>query len=136
MKLIVIPQWYEVTRDARVISHLGRPRELRQYLNGSGVQGYPAVWLYLGPPIEGRRQRKHYAVYRLVAHVHLPPRPNGNYFVCHKDGDHLHSHADNLYWGTASENTFDSYRHRRERAQYGLYLDAQQSGALDGDVPY
>ena len=126
MTNLVIPEGYEVTSDGRVISFLrGAPRELRQYINGSGY-GYPSVWLYRkGKP------RKHYAVYRLVAAVYLPARPDRNHVILHLDGDRMNSHAGNLCWGTPKENkdselehTYAGHWRRRneafEREEYGF----------------
>lgn len=111
---VIIPEGYEVTACGRVISHKrGAPRELRAHPNGSG-HGYPSVWIY----VKGRR--KHYAIYRLVAAVHLPPRPSSAHFVCHKDGNRDNSRAENLYWGLASDNQLDTWRHRRERKAFAL----------------
>lgn len=102
-KQVVIPEGYQVTRDGRVISFKrATPRELRQFDNGSGY-GYPSVWVYQ----EGRR--KHYAVYRLVAAVYLPPRPFPEAVLMHRDGNRANSHADNLRWGTQAENIQHSY---------------------------
>lgn len=110
---IIIPPGYEVTRDGRVLStRRGKVIELKTYLNGSGY-GYPSVELYVAP-----NKKWHVAVYRLVAAVHLPPRPDLKHFVLHRDGTRTNSHADNLYWGTAWENTRDAWRHRREAEIY------------------
>lgn len=35
--------------------------------------------------------------------------------ACHKDGNRLNNHADNLYWGTAAENAADRVRHKAQR---------------------
>lgn len=32
-------------------------------------------------------------------------------YACHKDGDTLHDHPDNLYWGTPTQNYADMVRH-------------------------
>ena len=100
---------YEVTQDGRVFSvasnwrGYGR-RELRQDLNDDG---YPSVRL----TINGKRVR--YAVHRLVALHHLPPRPSERHEVRHIDGDKTNSHAENLAWGTRKENADDRERHGR-----------------------
>lgn len=119
VRVVVVPEGYEITADGRVISHRKlTPRELKPNLNGSG-DGYPSVWLYR----DGRRW--HVAVYRLVAAAHLPKRPSNKHFVLHRDGDRANSAAANLYWGTASENMYDCWRHRRERQQYGAPLHVE-----------
>lgn len=110
---LILPVGYEVTREGQVFStRRGARKELKQWLNGSG-HGYPAVFLY-DRDKQGRRRKRFLAVYRLVALVYLPPKPEGRHIhVLHIDGDRMNSHADNLRWGTASENTYDMWRHRR-----------------------
>ncbi len=100
-----IPDGYHVTRDGRVFStKRSRAIEMQQFLNGSGY-GYPAVWLRRADD-----SRWHVAVYRLVAHVYLPPRPSLEHVIMHfPDPDRMNSHADNLKWGTASENYQHAY---------------------------
>ena len=120
--MIVIPDGYQIMRDGRVVSfRRGPPRELRQHLNGSGY-GYPAVYLYT----RGRRARKFYAVYRLVAAVYLPAKPFAEAVIMHLDADRMNSHADNLRWGTQAENIQHSYagfwdrrREEDERRDFG-----------------
>lgn len=121
-KPVVIPEGYQVTRDGRVISFKRpTPVELQQYPNGSGNgMGYPSVYL-----VDERGKRKHYAVYRLVAAVYLPPRPSPAHYICHIDGNAQNSHADNLRWDTASSNNYDAWRHRRERQNLALSLDQE-----------
>lgn len=123
-KPLSVPPGYEVTRDGRVFSlKRGERTELKQWRNGSG-HGYPCVYVY----VDG--VRRNYAVYRLVAAAHLPPRPSMRHFVLHTDGDRLNSHADNLRWGTASENMHDAWRHRRLREVYALPLDELGGGRM------
>lgn len=100
---------YEVERDGRIFSvssnwrGLGR-RELRQDLNNDG---YPSVRL----TINGKRTR--YAVHKLVALHHLPPRPSEAHEVRHLDGNKMNPNATNLAWGTQKENADDRERHGR-----------------------
>lgn len=114
-----IPSEYEITRDGRVISHhFRRPRELRQHINGSGY-GYPSVHLW----VMDEKRKWHVAVYRLVAAIWLPPRPSPKHEVRHLDGDRFNSHADNLAWGTHTENCADRVRHALERGYLGKPID-------------
>ena len=125
MTRIIIPDGYEVTRDGRVISHRwSAPKELRWYLNGSGF-GYPSVYLYYP-----RRPRKFYAVHRLVAAVHLPPRPSPKHWLLHQDDDRGNPHADNLYWGTPKENYADSVRNRSGAFSAAVIYDEADGLAL------
>lgn len=100
---------YEVTADGRVFSiasnwrGLGR-RELSQTANSDG---YPSVRL----TINGNRKR--FAVHKLVAAEHLPPRPSDRHEVRHLDGNKLNPAATNLAWGTQKDNADDRERHGR-----------------------
>lgn len=47
----------------------------------------------------------------LLMTLYGPPRPTNRHCVCHCDGDSLHDHIDNLYWGTYTENNNDRIRH-------------------------
>lgn len=51
-------------------------------------------------------------VHRLVAEAFYGPCPEG-YVARHLNGDHLDNRADNLRWGTPSENQHDTVRHGR-----------------------
>src|SRR5687767_4790960 len=84
---------YTVLEDGRVWSHLHDwrgygSREMKQDLNS---HGYPRVRL----TIDGKR--KVFLVHRLVARVHLGPKPSPLHEVCHRDGDKAHNHVRNLY---------------------------------------
>jgi len=120
-----IPEGYHITRDGRVLStKRGPQRELRQFINGSGY-GYPAVRLR-----RADTSRWHVAVYRLVAHVYLPPRPSLDHVIMHfPDPDRMNSHADNLKWGTAAENYEHSYAGFWERRS-----DEQQRATFGAPV--
>lgn len=72
--------------------------------------GYPLVCLGRGKP---RR------VHVLVAEEFCERPPDHDPSIpleaCHKDGDRMNPRADNLYWGTRSQNGQDRWRHWRER---------------------
>lgn len=53
---------------------------------------------------------KNYLVHTLIARAFLGERPEG-LNVCHKDGNKLNNSADNLYYGTHSDNTRDAVQH-------------------------
>lgn len=44
-----------------------------------------------------------------LAWLGMPPTPKHE--VCHRDGNRSNNHADNLYWGTRSENMRDAVAH-------------------------
>jgi hypothetical protein len=52
---------------------------------------------------------KAYTVHRLVAIAFVPNSENKPY-VCHKDNNTKNNSAENLYWGTGSENTKQAYK--------------------------
>lgn len=56
------------------------------------------------------RKAKTYRVHRLVALAFHGPLPAG-LETRHLDGDHLNNRADNLRYGTKSENAWDQVRH-------------------------
>lgn len=49
-------------------------------------------------------------VHLLVLEAHIGPRPNG-LLGLHRDGNVQNNCLSNLYWGTYSDNNFDSVRH-------------------------
>jgi hypothetical protein len=49
-------------------------------------------------------------VHRLVCEAFHGSPPDGHE-VCHRDGDRLNNRADNLAWGTRSDNVQDAIRH-------------------------
>ena len=52
------------------------------------------------------------SVHQLVSLAFMGERPKG-WHTCHRDGDSLNNLADNLYYGTASDNMQDTLRHGR-----------------------
>jgi hypothetical protein len=54
--------------------------------------------------------RRFYAIHTLVLEHFVGPRPRG-LLGLHKDGNLQHNHVRNLYWGTYSQNAYDSVRH-------------------------
>ncbi|SHJ58468.1 NUMOD4 motif-containing protein [Nocardiopsis flavescens] len=92
------------------VSSLGNVRSWSRYKRGEllklrpGTTGYPHVTLWR----DGRCHRP--KVHRLVALAFIGPRPDGQQ-VRHLDGDRLNNAADNLAYGTPSQNVRDSVRH-------------------------
>lgn len=95
---------YEVSDLGRVISHRrnGLVTELHRSIN---TNGYLRVQLAVG----GGRYVWRY-VHRLVAEAFHGTRPPG-LVVRHLNGDALDNRAQNLCWGTPSENAYDRVRH-------------------------
>ncbi len=84
------------------VSNLGNVRRVKRSPERYGKYSYqkPQHRRYSEVTIGGKRMLLH----RLVAINHLP-NPENKPYVCHKDNDTSNNNVDNLYWGTASENT-------------------------------
>ena len=90
---------YEVSRDGRVRRSGGK--ELKAVRHHSG---YRQVTLYR------RGGRRSIYLHVVVAEAFLGARPTGA-LVRHFDGDPDHNNAENLRWGTPSQNVHDQVRH-------------------------
>ncbi|WP_026931183.1 NUMOD4 motif-containing HNH endonuclease [Glycomyces tenuis] len=94
---------YDVADTGEVRSLLRRsPRTLRP---GKDACGYPLVVL---TDVDGRRRTRR--VHTLVAEAFHGPRPHGMQ-VRHLNGVPADCRAENLAWGTASENIHDQVSH-------------------------
>lgn len=117
-------QWRPVVghEDSYEVSSHGRMRSLdRVYADSRG-------WMYhrrgklLNPGLSGTKgkQYRHVSltmgarqkVHAIVAAAFIGPRPPGMQ-VCHIDGDRFNNQADNLRYGTPSENNLDIGCHGR-----------------------
>ncbi|SDN35029.1 NUMOD4 motif-containing protein [Geodermatophilus siccatus] len=109
-------QWKPVRGvPAYNVSNLGRVRSRRRsrepvVLAGwiSDTNGYRHVWLCTDA---GKTCR---TVHTLVCEAFHGPRPRGHE-ARHLDGDSQNNRADNLRWGTPSQNRLDSVRHGTHR---------------------
>lgn len=104
--------FYRIDPDGSVfsISHNWRgygERKITPIVNSHG---------YLSVRISMYGKRTHVPVHRLVAHVYLPPRPSRDHEIRHIDGDRMNPIAENLAWGTRSENARDRLRHGTDKA--------------------
>lgn len=106
--------YYEVSSHGRVRSldrevHTkngqARRRKGRLKKPSRRANGYPQTLLCR----EGKRKNKY--VHRLVLEGFVGPCPDGMECL-HIDGNKTNNHVDNLRWGTGSENTLDTVRHR------------------------
>lgn len=88
---------YEVSDLGRVYSNRGA----RILKPGVASNGYPTVAL-------GRGNTR--TLHSLVADAFLGPRPEGQE-VRHKDGDRMNPRADNLVYGTRTDNINDAVAH-------------------------
>jgi hypothetical protein len=100
---------YYVTRDGHAWStNAWRGSFLRRLATFPDKDGYPRVRLIA--PDGSRVQRR---VHRLVAAAFLPAPPATRCEVRHLDGVPSHCAADNLAWGTGTQNADDRERHGR-----------------------
>ena len=104
--------WRPVVGDDKYkISDQGRVYSVRSDLIMKQVLldgRYPALHL-------GSKMRK---VHHLVAEAFIGPRPEG--LCClHKNDIKTDNRAENLYWGTLSQNQMDSFRNGTHRQQWG-----------------
>jgi hypothetical protein len=109
---------YLVDREGVVYSdRVGKRRRIKPWLNSTG---YEIVSVRC---VDGSRRKQ--LVHRIVARVFHGDPPDG--LECrHKDGNNRNNRADNLAWGTRSENMLDTIAHgthvsiaKRERMPRG-----------------
>lgn len=120
------------------ISSLGRVKTLERTRLISGVhRRYKEKIMKPAPNGNGRLgvglyqdgKRKTFDIHVLVATAFLPNPYDSNLWVLHKNGDHLDNRVENLYWGTASENSYDAVMHgthhkaRRVKCSRGHLLE-------------
>ena len=91
-----------VYKDGRIANRTLRERILTPCINRHGYES-----LVLRRAGEDRT----YEVQRLIAAAFLGPRPEGQE-TRHLDGDRLNNRADNLAYGTRSQNQLDLYDYR------------------------
>ena len=101
---------YSVRDDGAVLSH-ARAAQGTLLKGYATPAGYRAVGLYAE---EGGKPQSR-LVHRLVCHAfHGPPPSDQHTDVRHLNGDKADNRAENLAWGTRSENMQDVLRHRQE----------------------
>lgn len=101
---------YRATEDGRILSVDSNwrgygERELRQHIHNDG-------YLCVRIIVDGRRIRR--KVHQLVAEAFHGARPTLEHEVRHLNGDPLDNRADNLAWGTRSDNAKDRVSHGRQ----------------------
>lgn len=106
-----IPQiaGYGATADGRIWSLASNwrgygVREISPTPNG---RGYLKVRVMLGG------KRRNLPIHRLIAATFLPIKPGADFEICHKNGNPLDNRAENLCWGTRSDNALDRVKHGR-----------------------
>lgn len=98
---------YSVSSRARVRTEgTGRGRTPGRILKASpAVNGYRVVTLWKS------NSSKQFYVHRLVCRAFNGEAPEGQDHVLHGDGDPLNNLPENVRWGTAAENVWDSISH-------------------------
>jgi hypothetical protein len=111
---------YDVSDQGRVRSHRrkGAPGRIRK----PQTRG-----TYLSLMLYREDQPKEWRIQALVAAAFLGPRPDG-LLICHRDGDPHNNRPTNLYYGTWSDNNFDTVRH-------GRHVNARKTHCAQGH-PY
>lgn len=105
---IIIEEWRWIEGyDNYEVSSLGRVRT-RRILNQTDSNGY----LYVGLSGDGKQKRQ--TVHVLVAEAFHGDRPD-KMDCCHINGDRSDNRAENLEWGTRSDNIKARWKHHRER---------------------
>lgn len=64
-------------------------------------KGYPIVTVSVNGKVQTR------LVSRLVAEAFLGPAPEGKNFACHRDDNPMQNVPENLFWGSAADNSRD-----------------------------
>lgn len=94
---------YRAGSDGSIFSAI-TGKTLKPWLSGSSVK---YLYICLGSKLKG-------SVHRFICEAFHGPCPPGME-VCHNDGNPLNNCADNLRWGTHSDNVRDTIRHGRHK---------------------
>lgn len=99
---------YEVRIDGTVISHKHNWRGYgsRSIRWADDKTGYPVVRM-----VDENGVRRKFKVHQLVCRAFHGEKPSPLHEVRHLDGNPMNNHADNLAWGTKSENAKDRVKH-------------------------
>lgn len=104
---------YEVSNLGQVHSiarTITRSNGVPQFINSRIIRTRPGARGYITIQLWRDNKAHIYTVHRLVAAAWIGPRPDGLQ-VRHLDGDKTNNRADNLAYGTNSENQLDAVRH-------------------------
>lgn len=103
------------------VSSLGRVRSFEKTIQTAlGVpRTYPARIMkpsvnkrgYSRLTLHSDGQKKYVSLYRLVCEAFHGTAPEGKPWALHRDGNPKNNKADNLYWGSPTENALDRVRH-------------------------
>lgn len=98
---------YEADADGGIwsVAHKWRGHRRRKMVPSLDIGGYALVRL----TIDGKRTK--HRVHHLVAMAFIGPRPTEQHEMRHLNGNRTDNRAENLRWGTCSENAQDRVRH-------------------------
>lgn len=100
-----------ITSRGTTYTRIHREKFLKRIPN---IDGYPTVCLYGDDGSKGFR-----FVHHLVLEAFVGPKPNKKAQCRHLDDIKTNCHAENLVWGTGSENRSDAYRNgKRKNVKY------------------
>lgn len=106
--------WKSITGFNYTISSLGTIKNSKgEIIKPSHWNAYPRIKLYKDS------KRHFFQVHRLVA-LEFIPNPENKPCACHKDNDPSNPAADNLYWGTHSENNIQAIKEGRRKNKKGI----------------
>ena len=100
------------------VSNLGNVRSWRPSGASKEKRTSPASikpWVsngYKMVTLSVKQNKKHFSVHSLVAESFIGIKPDKN-VVCHKDDDKTNNAADNLYYGTYSQNGKDAVNNKK-----------------------
>ena len=123
---------YEICRDGTIISHKHNWRGYgsRAIEWADDKTGYPVVRM-----VDEDGKRKKFKVHRLVCRAFHGEPPSEHHEVRHLDGNPLNNRAENLAWGTRSENAQDRVKHGRQfyppwhNPEFREYMRSRMKGA-------
>lgn len=106
-------------------SSLGRVRRVAPYVRAGAIIGVPKKaaiaprrvhnrTAHLAVTLSFEGQRRDALVHRLVALTFIGPQPDGKPLVCHRDDDPTNNCPENLFWGSAADNSADMVRKGRQ----------------------
>lgn len=98
---------YEVSSAGRVRRRTASYRDPA----GTHLHPFPQATGYLTVNVGERRSLRTIAVHELVCATFHGPAAHRGMVVCHGDGTRQNNSADNLRWGTPSENAADAIAH-------------------------
>ena len=97
---------YEVSASGLARRRVSGSRGIRVLKPKTLKGGYHGYTFY-----DDSGSMKSVSAHRMVALTWIGPPPFDGAMVCHKDGNPVNNSVENLYWGSAQDNTRDSVKH-------------------------